>query len=248
MKNNKKGQVAIFIIIAVIIVAVVALFFVLRTPDIEEEIRFEDLEPAGFMRECLRSTVYDLIDTISAQGGHLSHPNNVSNVAYLCYTETSELCVMQVASVAGKLEIEMKEGLEKEGVEYCFDEMVESYEARNYNTEESEYNDFSVRLDENGFRIDVDAIFVAEKIDERLREENFMTVYSTDVYALGRIANDIASDFAKEGKSSIGDYRDNLYEGYEIEPRDFGDNVLLYTLESGKTGETFKFAIRRITG
>jgi len=82
---KSRGQVTIFIIIAIIIVGAVALFFALREGIKEREAYTPEVAPiANFVEECIENTAEDVIYTIGQGGGYYFPPafSTDSGIAY----------------------------------------------------------------------------------------------------------------------------------------------------------------------
>jgi len=68
---DKRGQITIFIIIAVIIIAIVAVFFVFREDLIDKNQNSLEIAPiANFVQECIDTTFEDSLYQIAQQGGY----------------------------------------------------------------------------------------------------------------------------------------------------------------------------------
>jgi len=84
---NKRGQVTIFIIIAVILIAAVILYFVLKDSFPPEETLIETSPVINFVQECFDQTLEGTLQNISKQGGYsgysyLSRETTDSGVNY----------------------------------------------------------------------------------------------------------------------------------------------------------------------
>lgn len=98
---NKRGQVTLFVIIAVVIVAVVVLFLVIRGQRGQDEGPGEVFEPKSYIQEYINIALESLVETIAIQGGYLEPPESTvfwkdTYIALLCTTTKSgESCVNQ---------------------------------------------------------------------------------------------------------------------------------------------------------
>jgi hypothetical protein len=96
--QNKRGQVTLFIIIAVVIIAVVVLFLMLRKPATPGA-PIVPFEPKTYVRDCINVNLEPLIENISNQGGYLNpKPALIYNslpIGYLCYTMETGSCAIQ---------------------------------------------------------------------------------------------------------------------------------------------------------
>ncbi|MEK0336615.1 MAG: hypothetical protein QQN41_04175 [Nitrosopumilus sp.] len=105
---NKRGQVTIFIIIAIILIAVVALYFTLRGT-LQKEVYTPEVAPiANFVQECIDQTFEDSLIAVAKQGGY-------SGYTYL--EKTNEEGVTYYL-LEGKDYVPSKKRVEKEISEY----------------------------------------------------------------------------------------------------------------------------------
>ncbi len=92
---NKKGQVTIFIIIAILIVASVALFFIFKDNiGIGETTNTQSALIVNFVEECMDETLNDSIYSVAANGGYsgysyLSRQLTESGVRYYFFRESN---------------------------------------------------------------------------------------------------------------------------------------------------------------
>ena len=89
--SNKRGQVTIFIIIALLLILIV-LFVFLILPRISTSGGFDTENPKAFIQSCVEDDLEDIIEVISKQGGSYEEPllydyYELEKVQYLCYTE-----------------------------------------------------------------------------------------------------------------------------------------------------------------
>ena len=69
-RGGKRAQLTIFIIVAILVIAIVALFFAF--PKLRTSVGVEKLEtPENFIQTCLKDTIQENVETISSQGGSL---------------------------------------------------------------------------------------------------------------------------------------------------------------------------------
>src|SRR5271169_6958954 len=113
--NSRKGQVTIFIILGIVIVAAVALIYFLY-PQIKSVIGIGTSNPDQFMQSCMQDKIISIINNLSLQGGSLS-PNdyflyNGNRVEYLCYTNINyQACIMQQPFLQNYIESEIATNL-----------------------------------------------------------------------------------------------------------------------------------------
>jgi len=72
----KRGQISIFVILGILIIAVVGIWFGVRTGIFEKEKVNPEVQPIyDFVENCLKETGYDAIDYTSKRGGYFISPN-----------------------------------------------------------------------------------------------------------------------------------------------------------------------------
>jgi len=131
----KRGQVTIFIIIAVVIICFIALAYVVY-PKIKTNIQTETKNPQAFISECVEDELINLVDLISAQGGSLNpspvYPFEGKQIQYLCYTNKNyEPCIIQNMLLEKNIEQELTTVITPQ-VEACFNSLKSNYEKKGY--------------------------------------------------------------------------------------------------------------------
>lgn len=243
---NKKGQVTVFVIIAVLIIGVVLLFyFLLPKTEIQTTISFDENNPSEYMRMCLEEDIKDSIQLVSLQGGdinpgfHILYQDN--KISYACYASDSlNPCVIQRPSLKNHIEKEIKEYLEL-SVNYCFNKLKENYENKRYN----------FNLEKKEMKIS----FLSEKIIFDLNSEltvskdfsetykNFEIPIRSSLYPLIIIAESILKDEQEMGDSSPINYM-AVYKDLKIEKYLKEDGTNIYILENRINKDKFQFASR----
>src|SRR3989344_834842 len=97
--EDKSGQLTIFIIVAVIIVAMAAMIYFLF-PGVLVNFGISGGNPQQFVQTCIEEELRNNVEKISAQGGSLEPENFVlyqdDKIEFLCFNENDYLpCVMQ---------------------------------------------------------------------------------------------------------------------------------------------------------
>jgi len=133
-KINKKAQISIFVIVALLLVAVIILFFVIyRPPTINIG---EEFSPESFIDKCLRKSLRETVDVMLPQGGFVNPAdykiyNNVK-ATYLCKNiNFYEPCVTQYPLYITRLEQEIEDNT-RETIEQCFISLEQELQDRKY--------------------------------------------------------------------------------------------------------------------
>ena len=128
--EEKKGQVTIFIIIAILIIGAAVTIYLL-IPKAETEAVFDAGNPQGFIQTCLEDEIEKTVDLVSSQGGSVNPEHIIlyedNRVEYLCYTTEYYLpCKIQRPLLTEHIEDEIRNDISEE-VEVCFNNLQENY-------------------------------------------------------------------------------------------------------------------------
>ncbi len=247
---EKKGQVTIFIIIAVVIVAggvLIYLFF----PQIKSALGGGIKNPQTFIQECIEEEIEDAVELVSLQGGSVE-PEFFSTfdgveIRNLCYTAEycdydPPLCSMQEPQLNAHIKSEIKEYI-KETSDACFVSLKENYEDKGY----------SVSLEEGETVVDI----LPERIvvtfnkevtlvkDNTERYEEFAVVLNNNLYELTAIADSILGFEVSIGGVDVTIYME-LYSHLKVEEKLLSDDTKIYIITDRDSGDKFQFASRSL--
>ena len=244
--DKKKGQVTIFIIIAVLVVAIGVAIYML-SPGIRTGITGETKNPEQFIQTCLEDEIKDAVETLSLQGGsiepeHYFTYNNI-NIEYLCYTnENRALCVVQQPLLKQHIESEIKSDVEGV-VRNCFDALQKNYEDSGHGVD-LQPGSTKVELLPKRIVTSFTHVLTLTK-GETETHDAFRIVLNNNLYELISIANSII-----EWETTSGDADPRLYMTYypdlkvEKNPRDDGTSI--YVLTDRNSGNKFQFTSRSL--
>ncbi len=244
--EGKRGQLTIFIIVAILIIAIVALFFAF--PKLRTAVGFEKLEtPENFIQTCLEDTIKENVEIISSQGGSLEPSPSVEyldeKIQYLCYTpQKYQACVVQIPFLEKNIEEEIKNSI-KEDVDFCFNSLKENYDNRGYTTSLKK-GDIVVELLPQKIVTTIKNEFVFSKDENVQKRETFRVVLNNNLYELTAIAQSIM-----DGEISFGggleQFYMELYTDVKVEAiRPFTEDTTIYILTDRNTQDKFKFAFQ----
>ena len=243
--NTKKGQVTIFIIIAIAIIGLAVLIFQV-VPRTSTTAGASANNPEGFLEICLKERIEDVIETISLQGGNFEPELSIlyqsNEISYLCYTsEDFKLCSNQQPLLKRHVESEIKKNIESEA-EACFREMKISFEDRGY----------GVSLSEGVTRVELLPKRVVASFDNyRLTltkgdteiHDSFNIILNNNLYEFVGITNSILSWEALYGEAETTIYM-TYYRDLKVEKLEQIDGSRVYILTDRNTGSKFQFASR----
>ena len=195
----KRGQVTIFIILAVLIVSAIFLFFLLRGKQAIDFFSREE-NPQSFIEKCGKDSMEEAANIMLLQGGYITpesyklYKNN--KVAYLCYTNKYYYsCINQEPLYIEFLEEEIKNYIEPK-IKDCFYSLEQEYKDKGYKVNSGAL-DLSVELNPKQVRVEINKKLELSKNEETRKFENFNARLNTPLYDLAVIAVEIANQEAK---------------------------------------------------
>ena len=245
-RMNKKGQLTIFIIIAVVIVVVGILIYTFY-PEIKIGLGLESKNPQAFIQSCIEEDIEEDIGKLSLQGGSLAPTHyilyNNEKIEYLCYTrEYYKTCVVQQPMLKEHIESEIKNNIQ-EKVEVCFDSMEESYQKRGYDVN-LKGGEISIELLPKRVVTNFDYSLTLTK-GETEQYDSFRVVLNNNIYELVSIANSILEWETTYGDSETTIYMD-YYHDLKVEKKKQTDGTTIYILTDRNTENKFQFASRSV--
>lgn len=246
---NKRGQITVFVIIGILLIAMVLGIFYLVT---QKDTTISTPEnPEEFIRACIKDDITSTIKTLSYQGGSLNpklykefmfiKEGFKKNISYLCYTnEFYKSCIPQEPILKNHIKNELKKNIET-NMTKCFENLVNNLQEKGY-TVHSEYNGFNISFFTEKIEINLDAKIDFEKADKKTTQDNLKIVINSRFYELIKLAQEIVNQESKYCHfERIGHMI--YYPNLEIDYYLAGDTKI-YTLRHKKSNDLFRFAIR----
>ncbi len=197
---KRKGQVTVFIIVAVMIVAAIVLFFLLRGRQVIEIFKPTMLEPQGYIEKCVRDATSEAISIMLPQGGYITPTNyklyENNKVAYLCYNENYyESCINQEPVYIKHLESEIKKYISPK-VADCVYSLSEELKDRGYVVN---YDDADIDVDvvPGKVKVEVNNDFEMSKNEEHKKYDSFKVLKVSPLFELANVAKEIVNQEAK---------------------------------------------------
>lgn len=242
MNMGKRGQVTLFIIVAVIIVGVVAVIFL--APKIQ--VFISDVNPNTYLKDCIEKDSRDTMEMLAMNGGYLDPENYVEyqgeKFSYLCYTsEDYETCTVQQPLIKRNFEEELKRQIEPKA-RNCIEQLVDAYESRGYDVQ-STPGQLNVSFVPGSLVLDFLSPLTVSK-ESRQSFQRFAVTIDTEMYDLLLTAQSMV-----ELESTLGDTETLTYIQYypdlKIE-KIKRDGDTLYILSNVVSGDDFQFASRSL--
>lgn len=238
----KRGQVTIFVIIALVIVGIIIAF--IAYPRIS--IVSGDVNPSSYLSECINPMLEESLEIVSKQGGSFVPDNYLvyqdEKIQYLCYTaEDYKPCIVQQPLLVRHIEIELKEQIEPQARQ-CVQDLMEEYERDGYSVQ-STPGEVNVSILPGQISVDFNAPMTVTKENTQTFQK-FAVSKKSEMYGLLGTAVSII-----QFESTLGDSETTLYLQYypdlKIEKLKRGDDTI-YTLSNVITREEFTFATRSL--
>ncbi|MFA5953854.1 MAG: hypothetical protein WC812_04640 [Candidatus Pacearchaeota archaeon] len=245
---KKRGQVTIFVIIAIVIIVLGVLAFFLY-PKLKISTGFNTENPELFLQNCVENDLENLIETLSLQGGEFN-PQGYTiyqdvKIKYICYTsDYFTLGLKQVPFIKRFVEDEISVQI-KPKVDECFDDLVLKYQQKGYEVSSKKGNIQTEILPE---QTSIDLIgynLTVSRGENENRFNLFVINLDNNLYELLNIAEHIVSwenEFGDADTLSIMMLKKDIRVNKIL--RDDGSKI--YIIENKKTKEAFQFASRSL--
>ena len=248
MMKLKRGQVTIFIIIAVVIVAA-ALIVIFTVPGVRDALNLGgETNPNIIMKNCLEDTLVANIKTISLQGGSMNPAPAFSyknqSLRYLCYSsEFYKTCVVQEPMLVHSVSKEIESSIEDKANE-CLREMQEELES-SYSSVEMSNGDMQVNLLPGKIEVVFDRSLNLGSGESRQTVDSFKVVLDNNLYELLSIANNIIEWETVYGDAETTAYMD-YYRDIKVEKIKQIDGTTVYIISDRNSEDKFQFASRSL--
>lgn len=245
VKMNNRGQVTIFIIIALMLAVLIALIFVARTPP-KYGISSEG-SPQPYIDGCTKQYVKEALKKIEMYGGDLSPKFSViyndTNRSYLCYTnQYFKPCINQRPRLIEHIESQITEYIKPRLLDECFVSLSEKMKNR-YDVQMGDM-DVKTRLFPNEVLVEVNRKFIMSREGVKSREfDSFKIQLIHPIYNLAEISNEIVNQEAQFCNFDNLGYM-IMHPEYDITKFETGNSDIIYTVKDRNSGNDFNFAIR----
>lgn len=245
--DNKRGQIAIFIIVAIVIVVGGILIYFLF-PGVRSAVRGE-IVPNNFIKSCVEEKVVEGIGILAKQGSYAEPEGYVlykgNKIKYLCYTSQYFLpCNVQQPLIKRNFEVELEKMIEQKTDE-CVQNLREEYGGRGFFVSGLTNSKANVEIVPENIRVIVDAPMSISKDELTQSFRSFNVDIPSKMYELLMIATSIVTF-----EATYGDSETTLYYAYypnlAIEKNKLGDGTTVYVIEDVTTEEKFSFASRSL--
>ena len=242
-KRSTRAQITIFIIIAIILVFIAALFF------FWSDLRgiFVSASPESYLQTCMKQYGQEALEKVEASGGSINPQNyvlyNDDKIEYLCYTnENYKTCVMQKPLLREYIESEISSYMQPRMRE-CLNSFKNEFEGRGFSVRVGEVKMMS-ELSPGKLKIIINSALSVSQ-DSVSVFDNFDYSIPTELYDFSMIALSILNWEARYGNSETTSYM-TYYPDTKVEKIRLEDGTKIYALEDRENGERFVFATRSL--
>jgi len=237
--KKKRGQVTIFIIIAIMIIAAILIYFLWAKPTYFEEksaeIKFES---------CIKDVVKDSIQELEKKGGfidpELYYRYKGEKFPYLCYTEEYyQTCTVQVPFIKNSFDNQL-ETFSKEKIEKCYDDSINALKEQGYAVSNGKLT-YNIEIEPGTVRVELDAPTTVG--EQRVTKFNIKT--NSPLYEMLMISTSILQFESKYGDTDTTSMM-LYYPDYYINKIKVEDGTTIYILENKETGNKFQFASKSL--
>jgi hypothetical protein len=239
LMKKKKGQVTLFIVIGIVIVAAILIFFLYVQPRFD----FEGTKKVGF-EGCVEDAVIASVGELGKTAGYgspeFTYKYQGEDYVYLCYTnEFFKTCTIQKPLLKQHFESELGKKLEAE-IDECYSNSISQLRNEGYDVVSGDV-DYEVLLDFGTVRVDIDAPTTVGSG----QFTKFEVVVNSPIYEMIMIANSILSY-----EVNYGDYNTDLsrllHADYNVRKITRGDSTTIYMISNKIGGPEFRFASRSL--
>jgi hypothetical protein len=238
--NNKRGQVAIFVIIAILIVAVALIFFLWVQPTY--------IAPSGGQfgfESCMEEVIEDSMEVLGIQAGfrnpEFSYTYRGEDIGYLCYTHLyHKQCSVQKPFLKQHFEDELMASTRGQ-IEACYDGAVNGLKAQGYEVSSGQV-DLDIELVPGKITVNIDAPTTVARASTQ-RFVNFKFDIQNRIYDMLMISTSILQSETKYGDSDTSTLM-RFYPEFIVDKLKQSDGTTIYILTDKEVGTTFQFASR----
>jgi len=243
---NKKGQVTIFIIIAIILIAAVSLYFVLRDKISIQDIPSE-IEPVYTnIISCLEETTEEGVEYLALHGGYYEVPKSLS-IAYFAdnipyYYLNSRKYVPSIERVEGELENYIHNYLSN-----CLN--FEDFEEQGYEIKEGDLL-VSVNIKEDKIRTKLDYPLTLKKGESTKRLREFEIEIDSNVKKLLEVSEEVVDSYLEKPGFVCLTCIEEISNNNEVQITSapfssYDEDSIFFLITSHETELNWKFAVEQ---
>lgn len=241
--KEKRGQITLFIIIAIVILIIAVTLFYPRI-----KVIITPSTPISFVESCILEGTDELIESISLQGGSLDpsfyYKYQGVNIEYLCYTnEYYKTCAMQRPFLKQHIQGEIQSVMGG-NVRSCLEGLREEMEKRGYDVNLN-YKGVDIEIVPNNVIFNINADITLRREDSVESFDKLKIEKKSRMYDFIIMATNILNLEARFGDSETV-INMIYYPNVKVEKYKQGEGTKVYILTDLETDEKFMFATRSL--
>jgi len=236
---EKKGQVAIFMIVGVLIVAAILIFFLY----IEPKYLSKDAGSLGF-EGCVRDSVENAIEELEKTAGYIdpgfTYLYGGNEIVYLCYTnEYYKTCTIQKPFMKQHFEGQLEARVGEE-INTCYEGSLDELKAQGHEVTSGNI-DYDILIEPMAVRVEIEAPTVVGEV----KFARFNVEINSPLYELLMIVTSLLQYETSYGDTDISSVM-LLYPDYVLDKLKQGDGTTVYVVRNKVFGDEFVFASRSL--
>ena len=241
--KNKKGQLTIFIIMAIlIVVSILIAIYLMGRSEFESPV---NLNPEQFVRKCVKDAVSPSIEAVIRNGGVIEpsffkmYEGEAYN--YLCFQEQWYLpCVNHYPQLREIIEEQIRSD-SAQRVSDCFEGFKEEFESRGYDIQEGVI-DYDVEIVLGRVEIYINKTIELSKGEGSQSFDNFDSHILSPLDEIIDVVYEIVNQEAQYCNFDYNGFM-LLYPEHDIDRVEY-DYSRIYKVTDRRSGKMFKFAVR----
>ena len=236
---EKRGQVTIFILVAIVIISAILVFFLWAKPTY-----FSDSAGGLSFEKCVKDVVEQSVSELEKKAGffnpEFTYAYNSEKFTYICYTNNYyETCSVQVPFLKDNFEKQMKIFI-KDRVDTCYINSLDELKSQGYSVTGGSV-EYDVLITPSSVNVEIDAPTIVGS--QSFARFNIKT--DSPIYEMIMIATSIL-----QFETKYGDFDTSammlFYPNYYIDKIKRSDGTTIYILENKNSGNKFQFASRSL--
>ena len=246
-KMNRRGQITIFVILAILIVAVLIVIFYPQIKKFTNPLSAIEVD----VHSCLEKNIKTSLSEVLLHGGSVNPELyfNYENASlnYLCYTgEWYKTCVMQQPLLKQEIEKQINQQAQAKLVA-CINEVENKLKSRGYEVKTTGSKVVSIDIQPKKVVLTPNIEFSIQKGDvkQAYNSNQLKTEVSSDAYDLIMIASSIQNFEARYGDVTPESFM-VIYPNIKVEKKKQSDGTKVYIITSRTSLEKLQFATRSL--
>ena len=250
INSNKRGQVTLFIIVAIVIVVIGALIYFLY-PRITSSSTFDVENPERFIQDCVEDDLRILVKDLAMHGISLDPTEpfawyDTEKIQYLCYTPNyGEVCTRSPLFLITEFQDQISENI-KLKVDSCFDSLEEAYASKGYIVDSKRSSgQINTKILPQQTILELVKYEITVSKGTSQKYNSFNILLNNNLYELLVVSSKILEDEVRFGEADRLKYMLATLD-LNITASEYSEGTNIYIVESKKTKEKFQFASRSL--